>query len=692
MFKKLLILFWMTESLAFSAPIITPSSTSTFVGGTVQFTSTDTVTWSLTAGSTGTISAGGLYTAPRSFAAKNVVAGCPALPNDHVYNTRIDNLPVDANSTTRINNIVTSPLQFEPSFPLNVLSNATPTTTMTFFYTTLNNGLAFPALSFPYAGVESAATPTDYFAQDRHQLGVNTDTCQFIEMYNKYPTGTNVGCPTCNAQSGIKYSAMSYVLADARTGGGTTDAGGLFIEPLALRYSELKAGSVKHALRFTLSNGYIQPAFIWPATSNAAVSCSPSSTCFPYGARLRLKSSFNISGYSPTAQVVLTALKQYGMFLADGGATPHIQTITDVVEDTTTWKALESEIPVISTISPNNFEQVDESTLVESTFTGHVNLSNAFVTPDNFAQVVATKNSDSSTATVNVALQPVTVGFKNLPYPPNSAALSVMAGTPQFQIPFWVNGATNTATSCTMSPSFGTLTSGCLYTAPASQTLLSSMTVTITPTNSDSSQTLSFPLVIFPSDAIRMRAGPNSAANSPPPSYDAFGNYGPDANGKYWWDDPVGSQLPWYSRDDNYSPQSSWPSTPDIGLFYTAMHGNSDGVYGMMVPNGAYTLSLGFGASPGNFNVANSSVSIDSQGGTLLSTASVLQSNYVPVTLTYPVTVTNNQFYFAIRQVVSTMFTTISKWSLTPVPPIPPVPPSELWSGKVSIKGTATLK
>lgn len=677
-----------------AGPTITPSTATAIVGNTVQFASTDTVTWSLVSGSTGTITAGGLYKAPISLPANNIIAGCPALPNDHIYNTRIDNLPVDTNSAGRINNVAANKLTFEVSFPANVMSDATPTTVMKFFYTTQRDGQSFPTIPYPYAGVENAATPTNYFAQDRHQLGVSTTTCKYTEIYNLYPVGTGSGngCPTCTAQSGVQYDGMSYALADANSGGGTTDAAGLYIEPLAIRYSELKAGVIKHALRFTLANGYIYSGIAWPATTFTN-QCVTFGTCFPYGSRLRLKASFSTSGYSPAAKTILTALKNYGMFLSDGGTTLAIQTASDVTNDTATWNTVLNEIPNISTISKSDFEQVDESSLMVSTASGKVNLANPYVVPTSFAEVIATKNSDSSSSTVRVGIQPVTVGTKNLPFQANSGSLSVMSGTPQFQIPFWIEGATTTTVTCSMSPTIGTLTSGCLYTAPSANfNVLSTASVTMASTV-DSTNSISFPLIIFSSDAIRMNIGGKAAfISSPVIPYDAAGNYGPDANGNYWWSDPIGNVTRLYSKDDDSFPQASWPATTDVGLFYTKRHGNSDAAWAAMVPNGNYTLNLGFATTSANGPpVSLSSATIDSQGVILLSTASLTQATFTPTTKSYTVNVSNNQFYFAIRQVVSSQFPFLNNWSLTPLPPVLPPGPSETIRGKVTLNGIMRL-
>lgn len=684
--KRLFLL--LIPGLSLAAPIISPSTaTVVFVGGKAQFSSTDTVTWSLVAGSSGSISGTGLYTAPSSIPVKNLIAGCPALPNDHIYNTRIDNLPVDVNSSSRIYTLGgggTNYVSFEVSFPENVMNNATPIINMLFRYTTANDG-PFQLPPFPYMGMENGAATTSHFETDHHVLGVNQDSCVFQEMYNFYSPGDNPDCAECNSTSGIKFNGMSYQLPDSDFGG-STDAAGMYINPLSMRYSELKSGAINHALRFTLSNGSEYSGILWPAT-NFTSECGSLTSCFPYGSRIRLKSTFDISSFSPTAQVILTALKRYGMFNADGGTSMAIQTNTDITLDTTTYNATK-EIQLFNRISQFQFEQVDESSLMISTASGHVNPLNAYVQPANFSRVVATKIADGTTSYVDIGIQPVAVGTKNIPFPADPGTLWVMAGTPQIQIPFIVTGATTTTATCTMTPTVGSLTSGCLYTPPTTLTnTLSTATVTITPT-ADASQALTLPLLIFPSDGIRINVGGQTAFNVSPIIPYVNGNYGPDVHGNFWWSDPIG--LPPWNEVDGGFPQSSWPAGyPDIGLFYTLKAGHQDGSYSAMVPNGTYTLTIGFGIDSGDGVPSQYKMSIDSQGQTLFGPAQMDTvipggATYTPGTVSFTVQVSNNQFYFALRQIQQSKFTLINNWSLTPYG-------SAMFNGAAKLTGGATI-
>lgn len=689
---------------ALSAPIVTPSTATVRMGQTVQFTSTNTITWSMVSGSTGTISAGGLYTAPASFQAKNVIDGCPVLPNDHLFNTDISSLPVDSNSATRIANILggtSGYIQIEPDFRHNVMFNTTPTTTTVSLLTTKNDG-SYPMLPSPYTGIENNLLPSDYFAQDRHIVGVNTDTCQFSEFYNYYPIGTNGSCLTCNTQSNVKYSGMTYALPDTNQGnsGGGVDAAGMYIQPLLIRYDELKAGAINHALRFQLANGYIQSAFIWPGVANATPGCTPSANCVPYGARFRLKSSFNISSYSPTTQTILRALKTYGMFMTDGGTSMHISAEADVFHDTITYTAIQSEIRFGNIVSQWGFDIVDESSLMVSTATGKVAISNLSNTvPSNYAVVMASDTVNHTTAQVYVAIQPVTVGTYNPAFQANGPAISVMAGTPQFQIPVIVNGSSTITATCSMSPTIGTLTSGCLYTAPTSGVRSASATIVTMTATADSTATVNFPLTIFSSDAIRVNAG-GFSNNITTPAYDTANDYGPDAHNNVWATDPPGIGYLNSTKQDSSFATSLWISSrtdQDIGLFYNQWVGIGDGAYSAMVPNGSYSLLMGFAAGdPGNNSMAGLNQSIDTQGTTVFSTGTFRTlsgiTNYVSVATTVPVTVSDNHFYFALREVDYSSHTLINKWSLTYLAAPATISPTKVMTGNGTITGNGLFQ
>jgi len=149
---------------------------------------------------------------------------------------------------------------------------------------------------------------------DRHVLVLDNANCWLYELYSSYPQSDG----SWNADS----AAVWDLTADEQRPYTWTsaDAAGLPIFPGLVRYDEVAAGAIHHALRFTLQSS--RAAFTPPATHWASNSTNPNAA--PMGMRLRLKSNFDVSGFSATNQVILTALKKYGMIMADNGSSMYI--------------------------------------------------------------------------------------------------------------------------------------------------------------------------------------------------------------------------------------------------------------------------------------------------------------------------------------------------------------------------------
>ena len=145
-------------------------------------------------------------------------------------------------------------------------------------------------------------------AGDRHVLVLRQGDCMLYELYN-----------TERAGGGFRVSSSAIWNLKAnhtRPAGWTSaDAGGLPILPGLLKYEEVASGEIRHALRFTVPQ--VRRAYVAPASH-----CGPhtSAALPPYGTRVRLKASFSLAPYSGDALVILTALKRYGLILADQGS------------------------------------------------------------------------------------------------------------------------------------------------------------------------------------------------------------------------------------------------------------------------------------------------------------------------------------------------------------------------------------
>jgi hypothetical protein len=154
---------------------------------------------------------------------------------------------------------------------------------------------------------------------DRHVLVLDRSNCFLYELYSSYPNADG----SWSAGS----AAIWDMLADQQRPWTWTsaDAAGLPIFPGLIRYDEVAAGQIQHAIRFTVPQSraaMIPPASHW--ASNSSNSVAP-----PMGMRLRLKAGFDISSFPPSVRVILTGLKKYGMIMADNGSAMYLSGVPD---------------------------------------------------------------------------------------------------------------------------------------------------------------------------------------------------------------------------------------------------------------------------------------------------------------------------------------------------------------------------
>ena len=220
--------------------------------------------------------------------------------------------------------------------PLNVVGATTPRSTVSFEYSDESDHVGYPIPSAPK--IEGGS--------DRHILMVDTEACRLYELYGASQSGA-----TWTAGSGATWDLRSNALRPA--GWTSADAAGLPIFPGLVRYDEVAAGAILHAIRFTAPStcaGYIYPA----RHQAGSGSCT---TKPPMGLRLRLKASVDISAYGTQARVILTALKTYGMILADNGSPMYITGAPD-----THWN--DDVLHALGGIKGSDFEVVDTTGLV----------------------------------------------------------------------------------------------------------------------------------------------------------------------------------------------------------------------------------------------------------------------------------------------------------------------------------------
>lgn len=244
-----------------------------------------------------------------------LVSGCPVFPADHIWNTRIDTLPADPMSDAYVATIGAED-RIHADFgsgiwdggpigiPFDVVDENQPSVSVPFLYDDESDPGPYPIPA--NASIEGG----DNADGDRHVLLVDKDACILYELYRAFP----VSGAGWEADSGAVYDLTGYELRD--DGWTSADAAGLPILPGLVRYEEVAAGEIRHALRFTAPQ--TRQAYVWPARHFAS---SLTDTAYPpMGQRFRLKRNVDISGFSAQAKVILQALKTYGMILADNGS------------------------------------------------------------------------------------------------------------------------------------------------------------------------------------------------------------------------------------------------------------------------------------------------------------------------------------------------------------------------------------
>ncbi len=177
---------------------------------------------------------------------------------------------------------------------------------------------------------------------DSHVIVVDKDNKILYELYN---ASLNNG--QWQASSGAIFNLASDALRPA--GWTSADAAGLPIFPGLVRYDEILNGVINHAIRFTLSSQNVKPAYISPARHS--VNSSGGQYSLPFGAKIRLKASFNISSYPPHLQVILSAMKKYGLILADIGSNMYFSGAPDDRWDN-------DELHELDTVTAADFEVV----------------------------------------------------------------------------------------------------------------------------------------------------------------------------------------------------------------------------------------------------------------------------------------------------------------------------------------------
>jgi hypothetical protein len=276
------------------------------------------------------------------------------LPANNFWNARVDSLPVHPMSEAWVDNIGRG-AGFHMDFgsgewdggpigiPYNVVAgSAVPKYDPEFYYPDESDPGPYPI----------PENPNIEYSSDHHILIVDTDTCTLYETYDmSFDNGQWSG------GSGAIWDLNSNALRPKTWT--SADAAGLQILPGLVRYDEIAAGEIKHALRFTVEN---TAGYIWPARHQTD---DPKDGIPPMGARFRLKAEYDISGFPREMQILLQAMKTYGIVLADNGSNWFVTGAPDDRWDN-------DMLHLLDVVTGDDFEAVDTSVLMVDVNSGEV--------------------------------------------------------------------------------------------------------------------------------------------------------------------------------------------------------------------------------------------------------------------------------------------------------------------------------
>jgi hypothetical protein len=272
------------------------------------------------------------------------IGSCTVFPPDNPWNLDVSGAAVDPNSDAYMAHMNAGTKKLHPDFgsdptygiPYVVVPGSQAKVPVKFDYASESDPGPYPIPA--NAPVESGG--------DSHVLVIDKDNCLLYEMFGSKADGAG----GWTAGSGALFDLKSNKLRpDNWT---SADAAGLPIFPGLARTQETTAGVINHALRFTAAK--TQNAYVHPATHGA--SSDTSADAPPMGLRVRLKASYDLSKVTGQSLVILTALKKYGMFLADNGSDWYISGSTD-----TSWN--DDDLNQVKAVPASAFEVVKLGTI-----------------------------------------------------------------------------------------------------------------------------------------------------------------------------------------------------------------------------------------------------------------------------------------------------------------------------------------
>ncbi len=275
-------------------------------------------------------------------------------PSNYALNQDISSASVDPSSSAIISNLGSTGLH--PDFgsiygiPFTLVCGSQPKVSITYRKNSYDGNYGDQSDPGPYPIPATAPIEGGGGSGDSHVLVCDVENNKLYELYNASKNTSDNG-----------WSASAGVIFDLTTspnrpaGYTSADAAGLAILPCLVRYDEVASGKINHAVRFTISRQNTYAGYVSPANHLVSGTGSLGSS-LPMGARLRLKAGVDISGFSATNQVILTAMKKFGIVVADIGSNMYITGAPD-----SRWD--DSDLHNLKNITSSDFEVITMGTI-----------------------------------------------------------------------------------------------------------------------------------------------------------------------------------------------------------------------------------------------------------------------------------------------------------------------------------------
>jgi hypothetical protein len=351
---------------------------------------------------------------------QQMIGSCSVLPADNIWNTPVDALPVLSNSASMVNTIGAS-RGFHADFgagmwdggPIGIPFVTVPGTQTKYPATFLywdesDTGPYAVPLNAP---IEGGSNSTG----DRHAIAIDVNNCILYELYRAFPQSSS-----WTADSGAIFDLKSNALRPSTWT--SADAAGLPIMPGLVTYDEMASGEIRHAIRFTAPQ--TRREFVWPARHYAS---SLTGSQYPrMGERFRLKAIFDITPYPADVQVILRAMKKYGIMLADNGSAWYVSGQPDP-----RWN--DDHLHMLGQLLGSNFEAVDATVLRIDPNSGAAVQNGVTVTVSPSSTSVRTTRARGLSATVTNA--PNSVSWSVNDIPGGNAVVGTINGAGQYIAP-----------------------------------------------------------------------------------------------------------------------------------------------------------------------------------------------------------------------------------------------------------------